>query len=192
MILWVIRLAFPLVNYALLTEDDLEIDPNSLPDFHFVKLDNAKAQFKCPCCLRLWTSMRARISFKVSYPHARGFVALKIYGQNCQDCNTPADALWYTGRCSSGDAFILIRFSILAEEVCRVMKNLRLSILEAYFPMLITRDDGATENGNAQTYKKGIRNSKHDPEQRNGKMRRPHDRNNCEACRSQYCFLSTQ
>jgi hypothetical protein len=47
--------------------------------------------------------------------------------------------------------------------------------------MLLISNDGAAEQDNAQACQKAIRNSKHDPEQRNGKMRRPHDRNNCEA-----------
>jgi hypothetical protein len=50
-------------------------------------------------CRRLWTSMRARISFKISQPQPNGFIALKIYGQKCQQCETPSEALWYIGKC---------------------------------------------------------------------------------------------
>ena len=42
--------------------------------------------------------MRARISFKISHPGPHGFIVLKIYGQNCQTCETSADALWYMGK----------------------------------------------------------------------------------------------
>jgi hypothetical protein len=68
--------------------------------FDYLKLDNAKAQFKCPntFCQHAWTSMRARISFSISQPDI-GFVVLKVFGQNCQHCGTPADALWYIGKC---------------------------------------------------------------------------------------------
>ena len=45
--------------------------------------------------------MRARIAFKVSIPQENGFVVVKIFGQNCQDCGTPSDALWYMGMCSN-------------------------------------------------------------------------------------------
>lgn len=88
------------MHYYLLVEEAFDNDPCGWPNFAYVKLDNAKAQFKCPNkdCGRLWTSMRARISFKISYPGPQGFVVLKIYGQTCQSCNTPADALWYMGK----------------------------------------------------------------------------------------------
>jgi hypothetical protein len=100
LISWPISLNYPGINYYLLVEDGMNSDPCEWPNFCCVKLDNAKAQFKCPNvhCRRLWTSMRARISFKISHPGPQGFVILKIYGQNCQSCETPADALWYMGK----------------------------------------------------------------------------------------------
>ena len=75
------------------------------PEFHAsipfacMKVDNAKAQFKCPNprCQHAWTSMRARILFTISNPHV-GYIVLKILGQNCQRCGTNADALWYIGK----------------------------------------------------------------------------------------------
>jgi hypothetical protein len=84
-----------------LAEDDIVGDPIHWPGFACIYRDNAKAQFKCPnpLCRRLWTSMRARISFKISLPQQYGFVALKIYGQQCQQCGTPSEALWYIGKC---------------------------------------------------------------------------------------------
>ncbi len=101
MISFPISLNYPGLRYYLLVEDGVMGDPSGWPNFAYVKLDNAKAQFKCPnpkCC-RLWTSMRGRISFTISYPSAHGFIVLKIFGQNCQSCGTPADALWYMGKC---------------------------------------------------------------------------------------------
>ncbi len=90
------------VAYHLFTEDGINGNPAGWPNFACVKLDNAKAQFKCPNpkCRRLWTSMRGRISFTISHPCPQGFVVLKIFGQNCQSCQTPADALWYMGKYS--------------------------------------------------------------------------------------------
>ncbi len=107
-----IFLNYPGVRYYLLTEDGAAIDPCKWLNFAYVKLDNAKAQFRCPNiqCGRLWTSMRARISFKISYPNPQGFVVLKIYGQNCKFCEAPADALWYMGKCSKTKMFLFIYY----------------------------------------------------------------------------------
>jgi hypothetical protein len=93
-------LNYPGIRYHLFVEDGVDRDPCQWPGFSFVKLDNAKAQFRCPNikCSHLWTSMRARISFKISQPQANGFVVLKIYGQTCKHCETPADAFWYMGK----------------------------------------------------------------------------------------------
>jgi hypothetical protein len=95
------RLNYPHLHYCLFAEDEVDGDPCDWPGVVCVKLDNAKAQFKCPNmqCRRLWASMRARISFKISQPQPNGFIALKIYGQKCQQCETPSEALWYIGKC---------------------------------------------------------------------------------------------
>jgi hypothetical protein len=86
-------------RYYLFSEEELLNVPNVNLVVDWIKLDNAKAQFKCPnsCCQHAWTSMRARISFTISKPEP-GFIVLKIFGQNCQRCSTHADALWYIGR----------------------------------------------------------------------------------------------
>lgn len=101
-------ISFPLainynnVHYYLFIEDGVCGDPCQWPYYAYMKLDNAKAQFECPnpACRHLWTSMRARISFKISYPCPQGFVVLKIFGQSCIRCKTPADARWYIGEYS--------------------------------------------------------------------------------------------
>jgi len=86
------------VRYYLFSKEEL-INPNMNPNEYYLKLDNAKAQFKCPntLCRKSWTSMRSRISFFVSRPE-HGLIILKIFGQNCERCGTQADALWYIGR----------------------------------------------------------------------------------------------
>ncbi len=85
-------------RYYLFSQEEL-VNTNMNLHEYYLKLDNAKAQFKCPNtrCQKSWTSMRARISFSISGPNP-GFVILKIFGQNCDRCRTPADALWYIGR----------------------------------------------------------------------------------------------
>ena len=85
-------------GYYLFAEEDLPVPMLQNIPFGFAKVDNAKAQFKCVHCNRLWTSMRARIAFSVTAPQQYGCVVLKILGQNCQQCGAPADALWYMGK----------------------------------------------------------------------------------------------
>ncbi|CAF0846135.1 unnamed protein product [Rotaria sordida] len=163
---------YPDIQYYLFSESEVHSDPCKWPGFAFVKLDNAKAQFKCPntCCGRLWTSMRARISFKISRPQSNGFVILKIFGQICQQCETVADPLWYT------------------EEICRVMKNLTQSIFNEFFPKMIhynvLQGTKMIQNMNRITQR-----PRHDPNQRIGKMRAPHDKFHCEACQHGLCFI---
>jgi hypothetical protein len=92
-------------RYYLFAEEELGELYKALK-FDCLKLDNAKAQFKCSniCCQHAWTSMRARISFSITDP-TTGFVVLKIFGQNCQNCGSNADALWYIGK---GLIFIIV------------------------------------------------------------------------------------
>ncbi|CAF3248216.1 unnamed protein product [Rotaria socialis] len=172
-----LRVLYPLfirkidTNYCLLPENEIYGDPCRWPNFAFVKLDNAKAQFKCPNshCGRSWTSMRARISFKISYPQQNGFVVMKIYGQVCQVCETIAEARWYS------------------EEVCRVMKNLAESLFMKFFPTLINQNSSQNANtirNDNQIYQR----SRHDANQRMGKMNSQHDRIHCEACLRGFCF----
>jgi hypothetical protein len=100
-ILFPIALNYPDIRYNLFAEDEIEGGSCAWGGSAFLKLDNAKAQYKCPNihCQRLWTSMRSRISFKISQPQPNGYVVLKIYGQHCQNCKTLTDALWYMGKC---------------------------------------------------------------------------------------------
>ncbi|UJR34113.1 hypothetical protein I4U23_021520 [Adineta vaga] len=156
----------PNYQYYLWSEEEVNSDACQWPGCGFLKLDNAKAQFRCtnPSCQRLWTSMRARILFKVSYPQPNGYIVLKILGQNCRNCHAFADALWYM------------------DEVCRVMKNLFDSILAIYFPWMVDFDlENTIENQSFQR-------PRHDPKQRKGAMRAQHNRNLCEACRVGACF----
>ncbi|CAF1369535.1 unnamed protein product, partial [Didymodactylos carnosus] len=62
--------------------------------YDFVKLDNAKAQFKCYCCGHAWTSMRARIAFHVTNPYT-GIILLQVFGQQCANCEKFVEPLWY-------------------------------------------------------------------------------------------------
>jgi len=88
------------IRYYLFAEEELDSELYKSLKFECLKLDNAKAQFKCPntYCQHAWTSMRARISFSITNPSS-GFIVLKIFGQNCQHCGANADALWYIGKC---------------------------------------------------------------------------------------------
>lgn len=160
------------VKYFLFSKEEVTTGLCIWDEQAFIKLDNAKAQFKCPNnrCRRLWTSMRARISFWVSRPQTYSLVILKIYGQNCQACKTLADPLWYP------------------EEVCRVMKNLAKSILCRYFSPSAIVDDILKDKNMVDATNKISRRSRHDPDQREGKMNAPHDRYLCEACRFGLCF----
>ncbi|CAF2757314.1 unnamed protein product [Rotaria sp. Silwood2] len=159
------------VRYYLFAEEELVNEVHMNLNGEYLKLDNAKAQFKCPntSCEHAWTSMRARISFSISSPYS-GFIVLKIFGQNCQKCGTYANALWYI------------------DEVCRVMKNLARSLFETYYPDMINNVD--LENQELiQNDKKQSHQSRHDPTQRKGKMLAPHAKEHCEACRRGLCFI---
>ncbi|CAF3367691.1 unnamed protein product [Rotaria socialis] len=164
------RISIPLslchrVRYFLFAQEELVNSSYINLIFDCVKLDNAKAQFQCPNirCRHAWTSMRSRISFSVSSPKI-GFIALEIFGQNCQHCNAHTQALWYI------------------DEVCRVMKNLALFIFERYFPDMINTIE--LENNITPS-----RASRHDPTQRKGRMLAPHIKKHCEACRRGLCFV---
>jgi len=87
------------MRFFLFAEEEFEPELYATLKFVCMKLDNAKAQFKCPnpFCQHAWTSMRARISFSITDP-IPGFIILKIFGQDCQRCGTNADALWYIGK----------------------------------------------------------------------------------------------
>ncbi|CAF3815386.1 unnamed protein product [Rotaria sp. Silwood1] len=159
------------VRYYLFAEEELINGPYANLTGEYLKLDNAKAQFKCPDsnCQHAWTSMRARISFSITSPKL-GFIVLKIFGQNCQHCGTYTNALWYI------------------DEVCRVMKNLARALFEAYYPDMINSVDLETRES-IQNDKKQSRQLRHDPAQRKGKMLAPHAKEFCEACQHGLCFV---
>jgi len=67
------------------------------------------------------------------------------------------------------------------------MENLSKYMISEFFPELITYDDkqGEEITKNVGKYSRG---SRHDPNQRKGKMHAPHDKNNCEACQYGWCY----
>ncbi|CAF3392036.1 unnamed protein product [Rotaria socialis] len=151
-------------------EEIINIPFMNLP-YQWSKVDNAKAQFKCPNerCRHVWTSMRARILFSVTSPDD-GCIVLKIFGQNCQSCRTYSQALWYI------------------DEICRVMKNFACVFYENYYPDML--DDPYLQNaGLVQNDQLPASVKRHDPYQRKGKMSAPHVKEYCEACRHGICFI---
>ncbi|CAG2115137.1 unnamed protein product [Medioppia subpectinata] len=74
-------------------------------------VDSAKVRFCCDKCGHGWTSMKGRVVFwfdLLSPYYSNGFVAFKLYGQQCDRCKTDGyeQAMWYP------------------EEVCKVLTNL--------------------------------------------------------------------
>ncbi|CAF2685120.1 unnamed protein product [Rotaria sp. Silwood2] len=160
------------IYYKLFSEEEFINAPYMNLKFEYCILDNAKARFNCPnvCCQHAWTSMRARISFLISLPNT-GFIVLKIFGQNCEHCGTYTHALWYI------------------DEVCRVMKNLAMTLLELYFPDMIHNVDCKNQIL-IQNNTTASRQLLHDSAQRNGRMFAPHIKEYCEACQRGLCFTS--
>ncbi|CAF2625149.1 unnamed protein product [Rotaria sp. Silwood2] len=151
------------VDYRLMLYDDHTICSRALyAHYSILRLDNAKAQFKCDTCGHCWTSMRARCSFYISKPNEGGIVLLKLYTQQCQYCYSTVYPLWYY------------------DEICRVMKNLASTIFEHFFPnsfQYIYWD--LTHNGI-----KSVRRLL----QRKGNMRNQHNPFLCEACHLGLCY----
>jgi hypothetical protein len=86
------------VDYRLMLYDAYCMSPRALnAHYSIIRLDNAKAQFKCERCGHCWTSMRARCSFYISKPNEGGIVLLKLYTQQCQYCYSTVYPLWYYG-----------------------------------------------------------------------------------------------
>jgi len=129
---------------------------------------NAKAQFKCTGCKRLWTSMRARINFLVTCPQENGLIALEIFGQDCQICGAYGEPLWYM------------------EEVCRVMAELANTIYDTFFPGQFHRIPTIVTEQSASS--SSTRSVFYNPNQRKGKMSAPHDFQRCAACKVGKCF----
>jgi len=87
------------VDYRLMLFDARSTCPRAFNSkYPLIKLDNAKAQFKCEQCEHCWTSMRARCSFYISKPDEGGIVLLKLYAQQCQICYSVVQPLWYYGK----------------------------------------------------------------------------------------------
>jgi len=158
-------------DFRLFAEEELFNTPYMNLPYKWSKVDNAKAQFKCPneCCGHVWTSMRARILFSVTSPDD-GFVVLKIFGQNCRRCGTYSQALWYI------------------DEICRVMKNFACVFYDTYYPDMLY-DPYLQNAGLVQNDQLPVSAKHHDPHQRKGKMSAPHVKEYCEACRHGICFI---
>ncbi|CAF1157816.1 unnamed protein product [Adineta ricciae] len=171
------RISIPLsldkkVRYYLFAKSELPGDFFSNRQGRtYGKLDNAKAQFKCTerRCQHAWTSMRARILFTI-YASNPGFVVLEILGQDCEQCGTYVEAVWYV------------------DEVCRVMKNLAQCIFELFFPDMLYQIESEPKKA-VQIDAKQAYLRRHDPMQRKGKMMKPHQRRWCEACRRGICYI---
>lgn len=151
------------VDYRLMLFDARSICSRAVnAKYRLIKLDNAKAQFKCEQCGHCWTSMRARCSFYISKPDEGGIVLLKLYTQQCQLCYSIVQPLWYY------------------DEICRVMKNLAFVIFKNFFPDLIQLINwNLTHNG---------RNVVKRLYQRKGYMRSRHHPQLCEACHYGFCY----
>ncbi|CAF3053203.1 unnamed protein product [Rotaria socialis] len=151
------------LDYRLILLEDRSICPRALEaHYSILRLDNAKAQFKCDTCGHCWTSMRARCSFYISKPSQGGIVLLKLYTQQCQYCYSTVYPLWYY------------------DEICRVMKNLASTIFEHYFPYAFPSIYWElTHNG-----RKPVRRLL----QREGNMHRKHNPFLCEACHLGVCY----
>lgn len=73
------------------------------------------------------------------------------------------------------------------EEACRAMKNLAETIFTTFFPDMINCDNAynsTTTKKMGETFQTRCDNLN----QRIGKMKAPHDRFHCEACRLGWCF----
>ena len=67
------------------------------------------------------------------------------------------------------------------------MENLSRSIFETFFPSQIGADY-SQDSQQVENLNKYSQRSRHDPQQRKGKMRAPHDATHCEACQFGLCF----
>lgn len=67
------------------------------------------------------------------------------------------------------------------------MDNLSKSIFETFFPSYIPNQN-VQDTETIENYTKYSRRSRHDPQQRKGKMHAPHNKIHCEACQRGLCF----
>lgn len=92
-----VALAYPGLSYIFCALEELPLGSYDSIGFFYIVPLNAKAQFQCTGCKRLWTSMRARCAFHITEPRPVGFIVLQIFGQECKICGAEAEALWYPG-----------------------------------------------------------------------------------------------
>jgi len=103
------------LDYCLMLYDAHLMCPRILnAHCSMMRLDNAKAQFKCDKCGHCWTSMRARCSFYISKLNEDGIILLKLYTQQCQYSYSIVYRFWYYGNIEIEDNeifFDIILFS---------------------------------------------------------------------------------
>jgi len=89
-----------------------------LPTDALCAVEIAKVRFECDACEHCWTSMRGQISF--FYDCKSHILYFKLFTQNCDRCGYLCSPLWYP------------------EEVCRVTKNVFVTVQSNHYPELIT------------------------------------------------------
>ncbi|CAF0981406.1 unnamed protein product [Rotaria sordida] len=152
------------IDYRLMLYDARLTCPRALnASYSMMRLENAKAQFKCDICGHCWTSMRARCSFYISKPNEGGIVLLRLYTQQCQYCYSIVHPLWYF------------------DEICRVMKNLALTIFKYFFPNSLSSIYWDITHNGTQPVRRLF--------QRKGNMHTQHNSILCEACHLGLCYL---
>lgn len=110
------------VSYIFCAFEELPMGYYESIGFRHVLPLNAKAQFQCTGCKRLWTSMRARSAFHITEPRQYGWIVLQIFGQECQICGAEAEALWYPGKLDHPYEFSLdknVRFRFCRRSLSR-------------------------------------------------------------------------
>ncbi|CAF1393594.1 unnamed protein product [Adineta ricciae] len=151
------------IDYRLMLYDARSLCPRALnAHYSMIRLDNAKAQFKCETCEHCWTSMRARCSFHISKPHEGGIILLKLFTQQCQQCYSTVYPLWYY------------------DEICRVMKNLAFIVLRYFLPQSIQSIAWDLTHDGIKPVRRLL--------QRKGTMHGQHNSLLCEACHLGFCY----
>lgn len=169
------------VDYRLILHDDRSISSRALnARYSLIRLDNAKAQFKCDTCGHCWTSMRARCSFHISKPNEGGIVLLKIYSQQCQHCFSIVNPLWYYGKMKLFSSSFAFDNAIYLDEICRVMKNLASTMFKNFFPDSYQSIYWDITHDGIKPMKRLF--------QRRGHMRNQHNAFLCEACHLGLCY----
>jgi hypothetical protein len=89
-----------------------------LPSDALCNVQIAKVRFECDACGHCWTSMRGQVSF--FYDTQSHVLYFKLFTQNCDRCRHLCSPLWYP------------------EEVCRVIRNVFVTIAKDLYPELQT------------------------------------------------------